>query len=374
LNKNPNIKEKSVKTSKIGLLLRSIVVILVILIAGGFYCLFTTSGSSILARLVLAYYFGPDKVKIEGIEGALSRGGLKLENIEIDKIPFLPHDSSLKIQELMISLRPFKFDSVNLGVENCRLILPYSEPIVLFAGYKGVQLDVNVYSRKIDVEEVLRLFTKNKDLKDISGAITNVDSAVKGSFTHPQLTGIFEVERLSYKDISLTNAPGSFAVNLKAKAKESGIQGALVIQGGSLIAKDIQILLNESKLIFLPGSKEPLFDIRGVIERKDINIKMVLRGSLSGPILRLTSEPEKSENLLAYAVLKGKDLQDTKYFVVGSVNLGTKLSKEILNYFLAGSDPAALIASLGVSESPLQFEPPPTSTTPQGSTLTPPAN
>ncbi|MEW6008760.1 MAG: translocation/assembly module TamB domain-containing protein [Candidatus Omnitrophota bacterium] len=329
---------------------------LIIMILAGYYFLFTTVGSIFLARLILSKYIDINKVTISHIEGTFSKG-LKLTDISINDIAWLPRGSSLKIQRLELSLRPFKFDSINLDIENCRLIMPYSEPIVLFASYKKVNLDVNVYSKRVDAEDILKIFSKDKRLKDLSGAITNIDSYVKGSFTKPQLRGAFEVERLSYKDLTFTNCPGSFAINVKKINKQPAMQGALIFQSGSLAVKDVNINLKESRILFSPDYKEPVFEFQGNANIDNIQILISLRGTVSNPYLYLTTDPQQPQNVLLFIVLTGRKLQENHQVREQMMNLDPGLTKAVLDYFLSGTDKLKISQALGISETPKESQP-----------------
>lgn len=329
---------------------------LIILILAGYYFLFTTGGSILLARLILSRYIDINKVTISHIEGTFSKG-LKLTDIAIGDIAWLPKGSSLKIQRLELSLRPLKFDSINLDIENCRLIMPYSEPIVLFASYKKVNLDVNVYSKRIDAEDILKIFAKDKRLKGLSGAITNIDSYVKGSFTKPQLTGAFEVEKLSYKDLTFTDCPGSFAISIKKVNKQSGMQGALIFQSGLLAVKDVDINLKESRILFSQDYKEPVFDFQGNTNIDNVQILISLRGTVSNPYLYLTTDPQQPQNVLLFMLLSGKKLQEDHQVREQVMNLDPALTKEVLDYFLSGTDKLKISQALGISETPKNIQP-----------------
>ncbi len=337
-------------------LVRISFVCLIILILSGYYFLFTTQGSLLLARLILSRYVDINKVTISHIEGALGKK-LKLTDIAVKDIAWLPRGSSLKIQQLGLSLRPFKFDSINLDIENCRLIMPYSEPIVLFASYKKVNLDVNVYSKRVDAEDILKIFAKDKRLKDLSGAITNIDSYVKGSFTKPQLTGAFEVEKLSYKDLTFTNCPGSFAISIKKINKQSGMQGALIFQSGSLAVKDANINLKESRILFSQEYKEPVFNFQGSTNIDNTQILVTLKGTVSNPYLYLTTDPQQPQNVLLFMLLTGKKLQDNQQVREQMLNLEPALTKEVLDYFLSGTDKLKISQALGISETPKANQP-----------------
>ncbi|MBU2540847.1 MAG: translocation/assembly module TamB [Candidatus Omnitrophica bacterium] len=338
---------------------RLIFVVIIVLICVGTalvsYFLFITSGSALLTKILLSQYVDSENVSIETIEGNLAQG-LKLKDIQLKGFAGLPEESVLKIQQLNVSFRPIKFDTLNLDIENARLYLPYSDPIVLFASYKKVELDVNVYSRKVDAQEIMDLFAKDKDLDDISGAITNIDSYVKGSFTRPQLTGVFDVEKISYQELTFSDCPGSFAINLTGKGKDSQLQGAVVFKSGQVVSRDQVFRIKESRIIFSPDYEKILFDFKGSTKVRDTEIDIAFSGNFSDPSLKLTSKPPKLESILAFMLVKGTYPQEAEELVLSEVSFKKAMAKDLLDYFLSGKSIRDIMQRLGLGDIPAVSE------------------
>lgn len=335
----------------------STVVIFCIGVPLAFYLLFTTQGSAGLAKLVLSKYVAYRDIRINKIQGDLSRG-LTFTDVELGGVKGLPPGSVFKIQQLQVSLRPLKFDSLNFEIENGRLVLPHSEPIVLFASYKKVKLDVNIYSRRIDAKEILNLLFKERGAKNISGIISNVDSYVGGSFTRPQLTGVFEVDSLSHKGFSLSRCPGSFALAFKTKKNESRIHGAIVLQQGDIIAQAIKVRILDCKIIFSLDQDQPTIDFKGTTDIGETKIGIALTGTFEHPFLTLTSNRPHLPGTLLLMLVTGKEEKELQ--VTNQAGITGSQAKDLIDYLFSGVGQDKVIASLGVNKVTLSPEPPAT--------------
>lgn len=342
-------------------ILRFLLVIFVITFGIGlplaWYLIFTTHGSTLLVKFAISRYVASKEININKIQGHLSQG-LTLSEVELGGLKGLPAGSVFKIQQLRVSLHPFKFDSLNFEIENGRLVLPHSEPIVLFATYKKVKLDVNIYSRRIDAKEILNLFVNDKSAKNISGVISNVDSYVGGSFTRPQLTGVFEVDSLSYKGFSIKNCPGSFAIDLKGKKAESNPQGAIVLQQGDIIAQGTNIKIRDCKIIFSPDLELPSIDFKGSSIIGSTKIEIALSGTRDEPKLTLTSSQPHLPGTLLLMLVTGKEEKELQVTYQGQIT--TAQARDLLDYFFSGAGSDKVIDSLGVNKVALTTEAPAT--------------
>jgi autotransporter translocation and assembly factor TamB len=339
----------------IGKILRVIILVfiscLLIGLLSAVYFLFTTRGSSSLVKFIISRYTVSGNIKAGKIEGTLSRG-LKLIDLEINGIKGLPKGTVFKVQQVNVSCRPLKFDTFNLEMENGRLLLPHSEPIILFAGYKKVKLSANIYSRKIDAKEILNLFVK--ETKNISGIITNVDSYIEGSFTQPQLSGVFEVENLSHKNFSLIDCPGSFSIKFNGKKSDAKPSGAVVFQKGTIKAQNITIRIKECKILFSPDLEKPTLEFKGTSDIGEASIGINFTGSLDKPNLKLSANTPHLSGALLLMLVTGKEEKELKASYQGEIT--SEQAKQLLDYFIFSSPPDKLISSLGLSEAALSPE------------------
>lgn len=335
----------------------SIVIIFCIGVPLACYLLFTTQGSTGLVKFILSKYVSSKEIRISKIQGYLSQG-LTFTDVELGGLKGLPPASVFKIQQLRVSLRPLKFDSLNFEIENGRLALPHSEPIVLFASYKKVKLDVNIYSRKIDAREILDLLFKGNGAKNISGIISNVDSYVGGSFTRPQLTGVFEIDSLSQKGFSLSRCPGSFAIDFKGKKNEPRLRGAIVLQQGDIIAQAINVKIIDCKIIFSPEQDLPTIDFKGTTNIGETKIDIALTGTFEHPFLTLTSDKPHLSATLLLMLVTGKEEKELQVTYQGGIT--SSQAKDFLDYLFSGDGQDKVIASLGVNKVTLSPEPPKT--------------
>ena len=85
------------------------------------------------------------EIKWQKLEGNLV-SGMTYKNITLEDLKWFPTPNILKIQSLAVNIDSIGLEGVTVGIENARLTLPNSDPI-LFHGKMDKQiLDINFFS------------------------------------------------------------------------------------------------------------------------------------------------------------------------------------------------------------------------------------
>src|SRR5262245_46864035 len=105
--------------------------ILLLLMAGAAaYLTLTSSGARLLLRPVLSLFVNFTTVTYGRISGSLLNG-LMLEDLELTHIKRLPAQRILRIQTLYVKVNSFRPEGLMIRVDNARLRLQRSDPIVM---------------------------------------------------------------------------------------------------------------------------------------------------------------------------------------------------------------------------------------------------
>lgn len=318
------------------------------------YLFFTTNGSSFVTKLVLSRYTESKNIDVKKIDGRLSEK-LFFRDIEIKDLEGLPKGSVIRIQKLEVDFTSFSLEGLNIDIENGRLRLPLSEPVLFYGSYKDGSLDINVYSKQVSVNDFLDLSVETKTLGKVSGTISDVDIYVEGSFFKPMLRGEFLIDKLLRNGFSLTNCPGIFAVILDDIKSELKVIGDLTLKSAKLSgAKTAIITLQQSKIIFSGNPKKPSLDIKGnsIVEGAKINI--VLKGTIDKPDLKLTSEPSMPQGRLLVMLVTGKSWKSTEQ--LGKGEIPVDLARDFVDYLLFGGAGSKIAQRFGISDVSVKYD------------------
>jgi len=301
--------------------------------AAVYYFIFATKGSGFITRIVLSNYVDSDSVDIKEIGGSLSHK-LVLQNIEFKDLQWLPQGNSLKIQKLEVYLSSFSIEGLNVNIHNGRLNLPGSEAILFYGNYQNASLDITVYSNVLGVRETLDFFAKSSELKNLSGALGNIDINVKGSFLEPDLNGEFHIEKLSRKAFSMANCPGALRIKLKDIKESLKLYGEILLKSGVISGPKTAIInLKESKILFTGDPRKPALDFKGTSAVGDVKIDIALKGTFDKPDLKLTSKPAMSKDRLLVMLATNKTWQSAET-AINKQELSADLVKDFLEYFV----------------------------------------
>ena len=112
-----------------------------------YFFFFTSAGASFFFKKTVSVYF-PSAVLWFETDGSLA-GGVNLENVEFSDLQGLPPGSMLRIQSLYAKADGFRPDQVSLHIDNARLILPDSDPVVMSLDFENGIVKGNIHTRRM---------------------------------------------------------------------------------------------------------------------------------------------------------------------------------------------------------------------------------
>ena len=324
-----------------------IVITILTLVIVGYYFRSTTKGSAYITRFAISRYLGTDEFAIKKTQGNLSQG-LILQEITIDNMKWLPEGGSLRIQEIILRIPSFGVGGIKAEIHNGQLKLPYSDPILFYGSYEKDALALNLYSKKIDIAEVLEIISNDKALKKVSGVTSDLDVSIVGTSVEPILSGKFLITEISHNGFSVVNCPGSF--NLKAKNIKSDPQlyGQILLEKGVISGpKNVVAGLLKSKILFNGDMKSPSFDLHGTANIEEVKINISVKGTPQSPDLKLSSEPPMAQERLLLMLGTGKRWRGAEEALTQG-QISADLAKDFIDYFVFGGSGGKISREYGV--------------------------
>ncbi|MBU1864080.1 MAG: translocation/assembly module TamB [Candidatus Omnitrophica bacterium] len=309
----------------------------------------TTEGSLFLVRWGISKYADPDNIEIAGAEGQLANT-LLLRDISIDDSRRLPKPNALKIQSLKFDYTYFPFGALSALIKNGRITLPSSEPILFYGRYYNSEWDMNVYCRKVSVNEIVTIFSESVLLEDIAIQLTDVDFKTTGRLFSPIFQGSFVLTDIISDRLAIADCPGTFSLAL-TRTLFGGIDltGEIVFSSGNITIHRSVVVLEESKILFVGDYRNPELAIKGTAQVEGLAITMTLKGTPEKPELRLTSDFSYPESLLLIMLATGKQWQGVGSSFKQS-RVTADLAVDFIDYVLLGGKLSVLTTKLGISD------------------------
>lgn len=298
-----------------------------------------------LARLTL----GARTVSWSAMEGSLI-GGIRVDQLEIRVIPFLPEASFLRLQSLSVRATALAFDGLEVGVINGRLFHPGDDPIVFNARLKGRDIAGNVYARGLDLGNVRGVLTQFLDVPPFKGAVRDIDLFISGRLDRPDVKGHFLVERIVQNDFVLQEVRARADLHFMRGIPRWETRGRLFLDSGYFRSPVALIVLNPSVLTFTGRPSRPELDIRATSRIARTRIAMTVKGTRAAPEVLLSSEPSYSREQLLLMLATGKRWTGV---VEGAVDKGkpsSVLTGNFVDYLLFGGDRVKIIRAIGLSD------------------------
>ena len=317
--------------------------------AGVYYLVFTTSGSTFITRLAISRYTKSDDIEIKKTEGSLSSKFI-LRDIVIKDTEWLLEGSVLGITELEVDLDFLNPENSYFKISNSTLELPGIGKFLLYGNYQGNTLDFNLYSKHINVDELLNILPFKGKIKNFSGVINDFDLYLKGSFSEPQFSGEFTVNELRRNGFTAINCPASFNLKLKDIAKQAELHGEIQFKSGKLSGnKTATVILEPSFIVYSGDPKKPSLNFKGTSYVERVKIDVALKGTFKNPDLKLSSNPSMPKEKLLIMLATGKMWRgaDTQALSGG---LPVGLAADFLDYFVFSGSGSQLAQKLGVKD------------------------
>lgn len=313
------------------------------------YLFFTTKGSSFLAKFIISKYVSLDNILVKEKKGGFSNT-LTYEDISIRDIEFFPKGSLVKIQRLDISFVAEGVFGLNARIYNARLIMPGFDAIFLSGTFQKGELDINVYSKNMNVAQVLGLFAPKLGFENVSGSIKDIDVYIKGMIYEPEIQGVFYVDGISRYRFGLADCQGKFNLKLKDIKQNFNLSGWIDLSGGKVSGlKNTQINLISGKLEFGGDPKSPVYNLKGNTLVEGTNINVELKGKIgSAPNLLLSSSSLLSQEGLLVMLVTGKSWSGTASTAKGQ--LPADLVKDFVDYFFFSGSGTRMAQYFGIND------------------------
>ncbi len=322
---------------------------IVLFTAAVYGLLFTTLGSTFVTRLAVSRYAKLDDIEIKKSEGSLSNK-LIWRDVVIRDVEWLPEGSILTVAEFEVNLNFLNIRNSYLEIHNANLELPGIAKFLFYGNYQDNTLDFNLYSKHINIDELLNILPIDGRLKSFSGVVNDFDLCLKGSFSKPQVSGEFIAKELRHNGFAAVNCPGSFNLDLKDIIRQAKLYGEIQFKKGKLTGnKTATVILDPSSIIFSGNPKEPSLNFKGSSYVERVKIDIELKGTFKGPNLKLSSNPAMSKEKLLIMLTTGKMWKGIDAVTQGT-GLPVSLAADFLDYFIFSGSGSQLAQKLGVKD------------------------
>ena len=319
-----------------------------------FHLFFTTKGLNFVTKFLLSRYASSEDIEIKGIDGSITRM-LSFQEVYLGNLKQLPLGSIVEIKKVELDVNPFDLEGIYVNINSGKIKIPKADPILFHGTYANGLLDLNIYSKSIDMTEIAAFLNDNKELRKIRGSLNDIDMFAKGPLKDPELTGEFYIEKLTRDVFSIADAPVSINLQFKDIRQDLKIFGEVILRGGSVSGpRTAAVKLEESKILFNGALKEPMFDLKGLSNVEGAKINIVLKGTMKEPDIKLSSEPFFPKERLLLMLATNKNWKMAESALVKG-RMSQDLAKDFLDYFLFAGSGGRLAQYFGLKDLTFQL-------------------
>ncbi len=293
-----------------------------------------------------------EAVTAERVTGSVL-GGFSLYDLEVNGLHGLPDGAVLKAQRVDAAA-PFRLERIR-AIYNGRLQLPYSDPVVFSGTQDNQRVDVQLYSKQLDVREWLEIVSASKVLRNVSGNVADAQLHVSGSLTDPVVDGTFHISRVAHRGFAVSHCPGSLRLRVHGLGESTRVNGDIACQAGTITKRDTTVRLRPSRIVYTGDPRTPSLDLHGTAAVEGTAIALTLTGTMAQPKLTLSSNPPLSQKRLLLMVATGKSWKEAEV-ALSQGQLSTDLVKDFLDYFVLGGLGSKLTRSFGISDISLTYD------------------
>ena len=328
-----------------------------LLLLGGaflFYLLCIPSGSSLVTHKLFSALSQDEQGFRYKTQGSFA-SGVSVKNIEIHDLVWFAKPNTLKIQSLFVDINGLSLDDLVAEVENARLFLPQAEAIVANGKFTKGMVDGNVYALSFD-SATLEQIVREKIFKGARISLAGVDLFIDGSINQPHVKGGLTIESLKQDGLAFTEAPVAADLVLSDLDKEIKVSGKVTVSHGLLQGpKTALVTLKESHLYFQGDPLKPKINLTGTSSVENINIKIILKGTLEEPDLKITSEPVRTqaELLVMLATNKGWKGAEATF---QNKKISADLAKDLIDYFLLAGTGSKIAQRYGITDFSVKYD------------------
>lgn len=318
-----------------------------------YYFVFTQAGAERTIDYFKPQLIQAQVVKIPEVEGSLW-DGILFENIELINLKGLPTDSSLSVQRVHIFVEkkwPFTF---KVNIENGKIVLPSSEPIIFYGAIENGNVDVNVFSFRVNIEHIMPILDTDDDILPLKGYLESVDLRLRGTLDRLTITGTAKAPTFGYKTFTLenTNAKADLVVR---KPESQRLNGTIFLFEGKMRSRGVAIDIQEGRIHFAGKPQEPRFDFRGISQVGNTLIRISLSGDLNDPQMELSSIPPKSQDQLLLMLVTGKEWRGMETSVDEN-RLAPELVQDFVDYFVFSGSGEKMGKKFGIRDTFFTFD------------------
>ena len=330
------------------------IIIMLLVLSFGYFSLYTKTGSKFVADKMISQFVDYGEIDYKNMTGNLA-SGLTFQNLEIKDVKNLPEGTILKIQRLFFNVTSLSLNGIEVEIENTRLKLPDSDPIVISGSFKEQNLDLNIFSKGFTVNEVLSYLPDFKKLIPIKGDVNEIDLYVIGSYLEPTVKGSFVIDKFIYKGFLLSGVPVNVDFQIKDIKSDVKLFGNVDMEKGELKTKKVLVKLDKGDLKFSGPWNQPSINFNGTSKIEKTKISIGLKGTIEKPDLKLSSEPSHSRQKLMIMLATGKSWQSVEDSIDNGLN-SAALTKDFIDYFFFAGKSNQFANRFGISEFSVKFD------------------
>lgn len=337
-----------VKIRHFFLIFTAVFIVVSILIAGlAWYFLFTEKGSGFIVRFALSRCVKSENVAIDKIKGNVAQT-IFLEGISTRDIEYLPPGSMLEAKKIDVKFNPFDPERSYINIVNGKLMLPHSDPVLFHGDYKDGALDVNIYSKSIDIGTLIGLWPRQSILKNAVGIVEDIDIYASGSLLEPRFKGSFLIKELKRSGFSLSGCHAELDLTIKDITGNAQVFGEIVFNNGRVSGEKTAIVnIQQSRILFNGAPDKPSLDIKGVSIVEDSKIDIALKGDVKNPDLRLSSDLPLPKERLFLRLATNMSWKGTEV-AASQGQLSADMARDFIDYFFFSGAGSRLAGLLGL--------------------------
>lgn len=336
------------------LVISSVIVTALLTFLVTFHLFFTTKGLNLVTKFLISRYVQSEDIEIKKIDGAITRT-LYFQEISLENLKALPPGSTMEIKKIELDVNPFDLEGTYVNINSGMIRIPEAEPIFFHGTYTNGLLDLNIYTKSIDMTEVATFLNDNKELRKIRGSLNDTDMFVKGSLKEPELSGEFYIEKLTRDVFSIVDAPISINLQFKDIRQDLKVLGEVILGGGSVSGPGTAVVkLQESKILFNGDPKTPEFDLKGLSNVEGTRINITLKGTIKEPDIKLSSEPSFPKERLLLMLATNKSWKMAEGALIKG-QISPDVAREFLDYFLFAGSGGRLAQYFGLKDLTFQL-------------------
>ena len=292
-------------------------------------------------------------VTIAQMTGSMAQGW-SCSEVRIEDPRRFPRGSVATIQrlDLGVSMRP---RTIRL-IQNGKLQLPLSDPILFSADGREGALVLSLYAGTVDAQEIWSLLPGHDPASQAPGLITDATLRLETLWAQPTVSGHFRLRQLVRKRFTLVECPGLISLTVRERLTTPQVSGSIVLTGGEARTRHTTIKLERGKLLFAGDPANPDVDVRGLATIEGIAIRLTLKGSLNAPKLDVASTPALPEEQLLLMLATGRRWKGAEAALTEG-EVSSDLVNDFIDYMLFDGQGGKLARRIGLSDLSLIYDP-----------------